>query len=77
MSGKIIIDFAGSSEYRFMKSVIEILENDLQYDENQARVYGLSKAGNVEIVRRRKQKSLLDLLTEECQTCHGTGRVER
>jgi len=77
LSGKIIIDFAGSSEYHFMKSVLEILENDLQYDENQAKVLGLSKAGNVEIIRRRKQPSLLDLLTEECPTCSGTGRVER
>ena len=77
LGGKIIIDFAGSSEYRFMKSVIEILENDLQYDENQAKVLGLSRAGNIEIVRRRKQPSLLDLLTEECPTCRGTGRVER
>ena len=76
LSGKIIIDFAGSSEYHLVKSSIEILENDLQYDENQAKVLGLSKAGNVEIMRRRKQPSLLDLLTEECPTCNGTGRVE-
>ena len=77
LSGKIIIDFAGSSEYRFMKSVIEILENDLQFDDMQAKVCGLSRAGNVEIVRRRKHPSLLDMLTEECPTCHGTGRVEK
>ena len=77
LSGKIIIDFAGSSEYHFMESPIKILEDDLQYDENQAKVLGLSKAGNVEIIRRRKQPSLLDLLSEECPTCQGTGRVER
>ena len=77
LSGKIMIDFAGSCEYRFMKSVIEILEEDLKSDENQARVLGLSRAGNIEILRRRKQPSLLDLLTEECPTCSGTGRVER
>ena len=77
LGGKIVIDFAGSSEYRFMKSVLEILENDLQNDDCQARLYGLSRAGNVEIIRRRKHPSLLDLLTEECPTCKGTGRVEK
>lgn len=77
LGGKIVIDFAGSSEYRFMKSVIQILEEELQFDENQAKVYGLSRAGNVEIVRRRKHPSLLDLMTEECPTCRGTGRVEK
>ncbi len=77
LSGKIIIDFAGSSEYKFMKSVIEILEADLQDDENQAKVCGLSRAGNVEILRRRRQPSLMDLLLEECPTCQGSGWVEK
>ena len=32
LSGKIIIDFAGSSEYRFMKKVMETLEEELADD---------------------------------------------
>ena len=76
LSGKIIIDFAGSNEYRFMRSVIDTLEEALAGDYLGARVLGLSKAGNVEILRRRKGKTLLDQFSVECPTCCGTGRVE-
>ncbi len=77
LSGKIIIDFAGSSEYRFMKSVIDILQTELADDPCRARVLGLSKAGNIEILRQRRRPSLLDIYTEECSNCQGTGRVEK
>ena len=77
LSGKIIIDFAGSSEYRFMKPVIEILQSELADDPSRARVLGLSKAGNIEILRQRRRPSILDIFTEECSACQGTGRVEK
>jgi ribonuclease G len=77
LSGKIIIDFAGSSEYRFMKSVIDILQTELADDPCRARVLGLSKAGNIEILRQRRRPSLLDLYTQECSACQGSGRVEK
>lgn len=77
LSGKIIIDFAGSSEYRFMKSVIDILQTALADDPCRARVLGLSKAGNIEILRQRRRPSILDLYTQECSACQGTGRVEK
>ncbi len=76
LSGKIIIDFAGSSEYRFMKKVLEALEEELADDICHSRVLGLSRAGNVEILRQRRRPSLRDLYTVECPTCSGTGRVE-
>lgn len=76
LAGKIIIDFAGSSEYRFMKNVIECLEEELADDACHSRVLGLSRAGNIEILRQRRRPSLRDLYTVECPTCSGTGRVE-
>ena len=76
LSGKIIIDFAGSSEYRFMRDVMDILAEELAGDAQSARVVGLSKAGNVEILRRRKHPTLLERFSEPCPTCGGTGRVE-
>lgn len=77
LSGKIIIDFAGMAEFKFLKGVMEILEKQLQNDVAKAKVLGLSRAGNVEIVRTRKRPTLRDLLSEECPTCQGTGRVEK
>lgn len=76
-SGKIIIDFAGGKEYHFMKPVIDTLEVDLADDPCKSRVLGLSKAGNIEILRQRRRSSLFDIYTEECPTCQGTGRVEK
>lgn len=76
LAGKIIIDFAGSSEYRFMKRIIDCLEEELADDACHSRVLGLSRAGNIEIIRQRRRPSLRDIYTVECPTCNGTGRVE-
>ena len=76
LAGKIVIDFAGSSEYRFMKRVMEVLEEELADDACHSRILGLSRAGNVEILRQRRRPTLRDLYTIECPTCQGTGRVE-
>ncbi|MDR1025823.1 MAG: ribonuclease E/G [Lactobacillus sp.] len=77
LAGKIIIDFAGSSEYKFLKPVIDVLEDELKKDYSKATCLGLSRAGNVEILRVRRRPTLQDLLSKECDTCHGTGRVEK
>ena len=77
LSGKIVIDFAGSSDYRFMKPVIEALEEALSHDTNKSAVLGLSRAGNVEVVRVRRRPSLRDIFTTECESCQGTGRVSK
>lgn len=77
LSGKIIIDFAGVSEYKFLKKSMDVLEEELSEDEQKAKVLGLSRAGNVEVIRNRKRPSLCDLLTDECSSCDGTGRVEK
>lgn len=75
LSGKIIIDFAGASDYRFLKSVIEVLEKEVAQDATRTSVLGLSRAGNVEVIRVRKRPTLQDMLTVECESCLGTGRV--
>ena len=77
LSGKIIIDFAGVSEYKFLKKSMDVLEEELSEDEQKTKVLGLSRAGNVEVIRNRKRPSLCDLLTDECSSCDGTGRVEK
>lgn len=77
LAGKIIIDFAGSSEYKFIKPVLDILESELQKDKNKSRLFGLSRAGNVEIIRVRRRPSLSSLMTKECEHCQGTGRSEK
>ena len=77
LSGKIIIDFAGASEYKYLKNAIEVLEQELRKDYIKSTIYGLSRGGNVEINRVRRRPTLRNILTEECPTCQGTGSVEK
>ena len=77
LSGKIIIDFAGLKDYEYMRPIMDILSSDLADDPCRGRVLGLSKAGNIEILRQRRRPSLLDIYTDECPTCQGSGRVEK
>ena len=77
LSGKIIIDFAGIAEYKFLKSTMELLEKELAEDLSKTSVLGLSRAGNVEVIRQRRRPSLSDLYMEECPTCQGQGKVEK
>lgn len=62
LSGKIVIDFAGSSEYRFLKNVIEFLENNFRKDNVKTFVNGLSKVGLVELSRVRRRPSLSEVV---------------
>ena len=77
LSGKIVIDFAGSSDYKYLKNAIDILEQELRKDYIKSTVFGLSRGGNVEIVRVRRRPTLLNVMTEECPTCRGIGSVEK
>lgn len=77
LSGKIVIDFAGIAEFKYLKKALDILTEGLADDPARGRVLGLTRAGNVEIIRTRRRPSLRDLLTEECSVCMGTGRVEK
>ena len=77
LAGKIVVDFAGHSEYRYIKPLLEILEKELNKDMTKSRVIGLSHGGLVEIIRVRKRPTLQELMSEECSTCQGTGRVEK
>lgn len=77
LSGKIVIDFAGFAEFKFLKNTIDILEDKLRDDMLKSRVLGLTKAGNVEILRNRRRPPLSNILMKECEVCQGLGRVEK
>lgn len=77
LAGKIVIDFAGSSEFKYIKPVLDILNKELSKDRNKSRLFGLSRAGNVEIIRVRRRPSLSSILMVDCECCHGLGKVEK
>lgn len=67
LSGKIVIDFAGASEYKYLKNVIEALEKELEKDFSKSFVAGLSRGGLVEIIRVRRRPTLADVLNREAR----------
>jgi ribonuclease G len=77
LAGKIIVDFAGNNDFKYMKPIIAILEEQLAKDSVKSYVAGLSRTGLVEIMRVRRRPSLYDIMAEECPTCRGSGRVEK
>ena len=77
LSGKIIIDFAGIGDFHFLKTSLDILNHELKNDFVKSRVLGVTKAGNVEILRARRRPCLSDVLTVPCESCQGSGRVEK
>lgn len=66
LSGKIVVDFAGSSEYKYMKPVIEFLIQELKKNSADSYVCGLSRAGLVEIVRPRRKPTLKEVMHGRC-----------
>ena len=62
---------------RLVDSTMELLEKELAEDLSKTSVLGLSRAGNVEVIRQRRRPSLSDLYMEECPTCQGQGKVEK
>ncbi|MFI3242130.1 MAG: ribonuclease E/G [Alphaproteobacteria bacterium] len=62
LSGKIVIDFAGQSEYRYLKPAIVALQKELRLDATRTFGLNLSQVGLVEFIRQRKRASLKDSL---------------
>ena len=66
----IKLKFVSRRNYGSYSSRKEVAE-----DPTRTTVLGLSRAGNVEVIRVRKRPSLLDMLSVECESCQGLGRV--
>ena len=64
--------------YNLLRLFVQhVYAQGLRADPVKSKVIGLSRGGLVEIVRVRKRPSLMELMTDECPTCQGCGRVEK
>jgi len=77
LGGLIAIDFIHMSGEGDWDAVVAALRAAVAGDRSPCRVIGKTAAGLVEVTRRRRRESLLQLVTEACRTCAGTGRVRR
>jgi len=57
------------------RRVVQELKRELQKDRAKVSVANISDYGILEMTRQRTRLNLLQSVSEECPTCHGSGRV--
>ena len=75
LSGLIVIDFIGMEDPDHWRAVLALLEREALRDRTSSRVLGRTRAGLVELTRRRRRPSLAQLMAESCASCRGSGRA--
>lgn len=75
IGGLIVIDFIDMQQSGNKKRVFHELRRELRKDHAKVAVSPISDFGLLEMTRQRIRLSLLHSLSEECPTCHGSGRI--
>ena len=75
LSGLIVIDFIDMKFEENRKKVYHELRGELKRDRAKVAVAPITEFGLLEMTRQRIRVSLLDSMSEECPTCHGSGRI--
>ncbi len=75
LSGLIVIDFIDMKFEENRKKVYHELRKELKKDRAKVAVAPITEFGLLEMTRQRIRVSLLDSMSEECPTCHGSGRI--
>ena len=75
VGGLIAIDFIDMEMEENKRRVVQELKRELQKDRAKVSVANISDYGILEMTRQRTRLNLLQSVSEECPTCHGSGRV--
>ena len=75
LSGLIVIDFIDMRLEENRKKIYHELRKELRKDRAKVAVSPITEFGLLEMTRQRIRVSLLDSMSEECPTCHGSGRI--
>ncbi len=76
IGGIIIADFIDMSEQEHKNQVIKTLKSHLTSDPTRTYVHGLTTLGLVEITRKRTTENLQQMLSQQCPSCDGLGKVK-
>lgn len=75
VGGLIVIDFIDMERDENKKRVVQEFKHELKKDRAKVAVAQISAFGLLEMTRQRTRLTLLDSVSEECPTCHGSGRI--
>ncbi|MFP4360132.1 MAG: ribonuclease E/G, partial [Alphaproteobacteria bacterium] len=73
IAGLVVIDFIDMAEHRHQRQVEKRLRDALKIDRARLQVGRISTFGLLELSRQRLRPSFLELSTQPCPVCHGTG----
>jgi ribonuclease G len=76
IGGIIVIDFVDMDKEGNRRKVWDAFQKALGRDRARTNVTKISELGLVEMTRKRTRESLVQLLTEPCPTCEGSGVVK-
>ncbi|MDA1325749.1 MAG: Rne/Rng family ribonuclease [Proteobacteria bacterium] len=75
IGGVIVVDFIDLEDEEAWPQILTRLEEGFVTDRVHCRVVGLTEAGLVELIRRRRRRPLAEILLNDCDHCEGTGRI--
>jgi ribonuclease E len=75
LAGLIVIDFIDMEEMKNNRAVEKRIKDSLKIDRARVQTGRISQFGLLEISRQRRRAGVLELSSEVCKHCGGTGRV--
>lgn len=75
LNGMIIVDFIDMKSEADRHLLQTTLEEAVSSDRLQTIVVGMTELGLMQLTRKKKRQSLMQLMTKTCPVCGGTGRV--
>jgi ribonuclease G len=76
IGGIIIVDFIDMERKESRETVFQALMDALKKDRIKTFAYPISELGLVQITRKRTRHNIVNLLTEVCPTCEGSGYIK-
>jgi ribonuclease G len=76
IGGIIIVDFIDMERKESRETVFQTLVDTLKKDRIKTFAYPISELGLVQITRKRTRHNIVNLLTEQCPTCEGSGYIK-
>lgn len=75
IGGMVLIDFIDMEDEQDRKTVLKMIEEEVNRDEKRIKVIGFTPLGILQLTRKKTKVSLSEMLEEKCPVCDGTGRV--
>ena len=72
-----MVDFIDLKDADHRRRVVDRLRAAAESDSVPVWVGAMSRLGLVELTRRRRGRTLSEIMTQSCTTCDGTGRVRQ